>query len=41
MWTNTCSPHPLDGFEREKIEDQLGVWIIALGTVGSLYFGER
>ncbi|KAG2062816.1 hypothetical protein BDR04DRAFT_1164604 [Suillus decipiens] len=25
MWTNTCSPHPLDGFEGEKIEDQLGV----------------
>jgi hypothetical protein len=41
MWTNTCSLHPLDGFKGEKIKDQLGVWIIALGTVGGLYFGER
>jgi hypothetical protein len=40
MWTNTCGLHPLDGFEGEKIEDQLGVRIIASGTVGDLYFRE-
>jgi isopentenyl-diphosphate Delta-isomerase len=30
MWTNTCCSHPLDDFEREKVEkDQLGVRIAA------------
>jgi len=30
MWTNTCCSHPLDDFEKEKVEkDQLGVRIAA------------
>lgn len=30
MWTNTCCSHPLDDFEKEKIEkDQLGVRVAA------------
>jgi isopentenyl-diphosphate delta-isomerase len=30
MWTNTCCSHPLDDFEREKVEaDQLGVKVAA------------
>ncbi|KAH7910941.1 NUDIX hydrolase domain-like protein [Hygrophoropsis aurantiaca] len=30
MWTNTCCSHPLNDFEREKIEkDQLGVRVAA------------
>ena len=30
MWTNTCCSHPLDDFEKEKIEkDQIGVRVAA------------